>query len=86
MANKLFNFGLILTILTILLIFIAILLTNYREHEMHSGFVFTLAGFTFIGALGCWVGYWTVKIKSDVGVGVEQEEEEQREKLKSESY
>ena len=53
---------------------------------MHSGFVFTLAGFTFIGALGCWVGYWTVKIKSDVGVGVEQEEEEQREKLKSESY
>ena len=66
MAGKLFHFGLALTIVTILLIFIAVLMTNYREHETHSGFVFTLAGFTFVGALGCWIGYWTIKIKGDV--------------------
>lgn len=65
MAGKLFKFGVIFTTITIALIFIAVMMTNYATHEKHSGLVFSLSGLSFLAAIGCWISYWTIKIKLD---------------------
>ena len=83
MAGKLFKFGTIFSALSIFFLFTGVMLTNFEKHRTHSGLVFTISGFNFVAALGCWIAYWSIKIKLDVDKDeIETVVKEREEKLR----